>query len=337
MNDTLIVEREACALGRACLASSTNSAADALVSAILGLPQDLLRVVMKSLLDARELPELLERLRSVLQRALLRVDVQQCGSEAEKRASSLESDCARDGEGGNSVAAAASLHLRAAQYSEGACAAMAACIPLLPQLNCAICEAPLPAALLLHALSVHTALTRLDLSGAGDSDTCVSARALAESLPSWPGLRSLRIGHSRLQSPVAAAAMSNIIAPALAGAIAQLHLSRVHITPELACGVGALAQLASLHLRKCRGAPDLTPHLPALPHLHTLCAQGLQLQHTAHPSLSASRAEAFADASHCRMQVTGPPGLAIVNARRCRLRACGAAAACQPAHGVLAR
>ena len=89
MGDSKIVESEALAVGRACFAAGTDASSDALVSAVRVLPPHLLRTVMRSLLRARELPQLLDTLHAALHRTLLGTAVLQ--SDSNERDTSPES------------------------------------------------------------------------------------------------------------------------------------------------------------------------------------------------------------------------------------------------------
>ena len=277
LNDLVMVKREAAALGQACFTSGKSGPADKLAGSVLALPHHLLRAVFTPLLDARELPDLLDAMPTVLHRALLTAAVQgvapsvtqggrsafpdSCSMHEDRSRSSDEIPCADR--------STACLHLRPEKYSTSACAALIARIPMLPPLGAASCGAALPAADLMQALSLHSSLTMLDLA-VDDADSFASAQTLADALPSWTGLRVLRLGH-RTQATCTAAA-SDIIAYALAdaSALTQLDLLRMSITSELARAVGGLTQLAELQLSRCGGVQQVAQHLTRLQRLRTL-------------------------------------------------------------------
>ena len=278
MDDVESIQRDAAALAQACYDSGASHGSDALINAVLALPQHLQQAVSAQLLRDRELPQLLDALPAVLLPNLLataaqRSSADECGA---------ASDCndrrgqARDASG----RMMGCLQLCDGAWSIKACAALCAHIPLLPPLCAAVCAAELSAAALIQALSVHTALTRLDVSGANLGHSRVSMSAFADALPSWPHLRSLRLGRSHRKPSAAMAAASDMLAPALAESalLTALHLSCMQITSELACAVGTLTQLANLHLHGCVDAKHVFPHLASLPHLRALGARGALLR-----------------------------------------------------------
>ena len=295
MDDSVTVQRVASALGSMCLArdpsDSAAAAPEALVTAVLALPQHLLQAITASLLRAHALPQLLDELPAALHCALLATAVQTTLSntaidrkaDAERRGApvhcvahgTLAGDDGADG-GGATRAVTRCLQLRREPFSEVASAALFAQIPHLAPLDAVICRATLPVPALIHTLSAHTSITRLDLSGAAVACTLDSARALAEALPSWPHLRSLWLDHRTDERHVPSAAASDILAPALAraSALTSLNLSLMHITAELALAVGALAQLAELRVHACTGLEHMVPYLAALSRLCTLAARG---------------------------------------------------------------
>ena len=291
MNDRLIVEHSTSALGSMCLArdpsDSASAAPEALVTAVLALPQHLLQVVTASPLGIHELPQLLEMLPAALHRALLATAVQTPISDT---AVERKADAERDGapvhcvahdtsaeadSKGATNAGSRCLQLRRASFSDVASAALLAHIQQLPPLDAVICHAALSMPALAHALASHASVTRLDLSGAAVACTKDSARALANALPSWPHLRSLWLDHRTDERHVPDAAASDILAPALAraSALTSINLSRMRITVELARAVGALAQLAELRAHACTGVERMAPHLAALSHLRLIHAR----------------------------------------------------------------
>ena len=283
MGDAHTIASEALAVGRACFAAGVD-ASDALVDAVRGLPPHLLRAVMGALLRARELPQLLDSLHAALHRALVGTAVMQTSNqglnEHETTTQAVQEQVSAQANDASALdATTARLQLCPGAYSSGACSSIVGLIPLLPPLSAAICGAALPATNLVDALSVHASLTRLDLSGTGVTGACVSARALADALPSWPGMRALCLGkRDRTQfSPIQAA--SDILAPALSDmtALTSLDLSRMPITAALARAVGALTELAALQLDCCTGVHLVGVHLPALSRLSTLRARGVAL------------------------------------------------------------
>ena len=175
------------------------------------------------------------------------------------------------------------MHLLLGAYSDAACAAVIACIPLLPPLRSVTCGAALPPAPFIHALSVHAALTQLNISGASVFATRVGARTFADALPSWPHLRSLSLcKHNCLISPTGLA----MLPPALANAseLTALDLSFMPISIALAYATSTQTRLVELHLTRCRRAAAVFPYLASLPRLRTLCAQ-----HVAYPVTDAPR------------------------------------------------
>ena len=287
MGDSKMVESEALAVGRACFAAGTaaDASSDALVSAVRVLPPHLLRAVMRSLLRARELPQLLDTLHAALHRTLLGTAVLQ--SDSNERDTSPESVGAQVGAGAEEANASGSgsavgrLQLCSGSFSPGACASVVGLIPLLPPLSAAVCRATLPAATLIDALSVHASLTRLDLSGTDVMGTCISAHALASALPAWSGMRELCLGRMGGGGLLPLHAASEVLAPALAEstALTSLDLSRVRITAALARAVGALAELVELRLDCCSNVQAVGSHLAALPRLRTLRAYHVVIPH----------------------------------------------------------
>ena len=278
MNDVESIQSDAAALAQACYDSGATHGSDALTGAVLALPQHLQQAVFAQLLRDRELPQLLDALPAALLRNLLATAVQRSSADEPGAAS----DCndrrgeARDASG----RVVGCLQLCDGSYSVEASAALWAHIPLLPPLCAAVCAAALSAAALIQALSVHTALTRLDVSGANIGHSRVSMSAFADALPSWPHLRSLRLGRSYRKPSAAMAAASDMLARALADSalLTALHLSCMQITPELACAVGTLTLLANLHLHGCVDVKHVFSHLGSLPHLRALGARGALLR-----------------------------------------------------------
>ena len=279
MGDSKVVESEALAVGRACFAAGTDPSFDALVSAVRVLPPHLLRAVMCSLLRARELPQLLDTLHAALHRTLLDTAVLHLDSiDFDTSPEPVRAQASAGfNEANASGATRGRLTLCSGTCSPGACASVVGLIPLLPPLSATVCHAMLPAANFVDALFVHASLTRLDLSGTDVMSTCVSAHALADALPSWPGMRALRLGRMGDGGLLPLHAASEILAPALAEckALTSLDLSRLRITAALAHAVGALAELAALQLDCCSNVQAVGPHLAALPRLRTLRAQSV--------------------------------------------------------------
>ena len=292
MADAVIVAREATVLGRACFKLSKQDAADEIVSAVLALPQHLLHAILSSLLAARVLPELLDALSAALHRSLMQAVLQRSGADdASAREPSGTAAAVETSESGQVATSAASLHLLPGAYSDAACAAVVACIPLLPPLGAVMCGAALPPAPFIYALSVHAALTQLDISGAGVFATRAGARTFADALPSWPHLRSLCLcEHNCLISPIGLA----MLLPALANAseLTALDLSFMPVSIALACAVSTLTRLVKLQLTRCRRAAAFIPHLASLPRLRTLCAQHVAYTVTDEPRRDGASAPA---------------------------------------------
>ena len=280
MGDALTVACEAATLGRECYKSGKLDTSDVFISSVLVLPHHLRQEVLQPLLHARELPELLDALPAALHCTLLAAAVQ-CGVE---RSCGAHSCAVPTGDAAHEEAvgvATGCLQLLPGPYSASAQAALFSQVPTLPPLGTALCTAELPAAELIHALSAHP-LTRLDLSGVDTSTTCVGARMLANALPSWPRLRSLRLGKILPNGPRSnwpIEAVSDILAPALASSIAltSLDLCEVCFTPELTIAVAALTRLAQLKLDECEDCLDVFLHLGALPQLRTFSVGGVEL------------------------------------------------------------
>ena len=146
-------------------------------------------------------------------------------------------------------------------------------IPHLPALSAVVCRARLPAAKLMPALAAHSSLTRLGLAGTAGDEAELVVGVLSSALPSWPRLASLRMEQRMYLSAPAIAVVSNLLAPALAVATAltSLDASGMLVTPELARALGALTQLAKLHLKGSFRVQEAMPDYASLSRLRTLC------------------------------------------------------------------
>ena len=301
MGDRAMVEREAAALGHACYVAAKSDTADALGSAVLSLPHHLQHAAFSLLLAAPDLPGLLDTLPAALHCALLNAHVQRrsgeaCTCKCAVDLASRDSDddweprgtpCGANGVvSDEATARGRCLFLRREPYTASACTALLACIPLIPSLSAVTCSAALPAAQLTNALSVHSALTHLDLSGAKVAATLLGSRTFARALPAcWPRLSSLRVGFTRWGGRIECAAAPNVIAAALVDAttLTSLELPGVPLTPELAQAVGGLTQLAELQLTAYSDSSSAVPQLASLglQRLHALRAHhaGSEDQH----------------------------------------------------------
>ena len=284
LDDRVMVECEAAALGRAYYAADESDKADALGDAVLALPHHLLHAAFRPLVAARELPVLLHTLPSALHSALLAAYVQHGSGEdfeadSEDDIDGCSSQCGAD-DGGTGVGRV--LQLRREVYTSSALAALFTCVPCLPPLGAVVNRAALPAAELTHALAAHSTMTRLRLDDAAIGEAEVSANALAQALPCWPRLASLRLHHSSdcSRKATATAAASDLLAPALASvtALTSLNLSRLRVTPKLVRALAGLTQLAELRLRACSYVQAALLQLTSWAGLRTLCVQ----QHISH-------------------------------------------------------
>ena len=143
----------------------------------------------------------------------------------------------------------------------------------------------------MQALTAHTAVTRLDVSGAVVTAMCVSTSTFAEPLASWPRLCSLRLARPDAAAPeLRPGAAANIWAPALAhaSALTALDISRVCINVQLARAIGALTHLPELRVTSCDGARDLFPHIASLSRLRLLCAERAGTSWLLGPAVNAS-------------------------------------------------
>ena len=274
-----MVEREAAALGRVCYVAARSYMADALGSAILALPYHLQHAAFGPLLATRELPDLLDTLPAALHCVLLTAHAQY-GSDDEFEADSDSDSDSRIGQSDEDVRVSNDtqeqeqcLVLRREHYTVSASTALFACIPQMPLLGAVVCRAMLPAADLVPALAAHSTLTGLDLAGHPGVKAELVVGALTSTLASWPRLASVRLGKYARTSTPATAAASDLLAPVLADATAltSLDVSGWPITPALAHAVGALTNLAQLHLKRSSRFQEAMPRLAALSRLRTFC------------------------------------------------------------------
>ena len=280
MEDRAMVEHEAAALGRACFAAGRSGAADALGGAVLALPHHLLHAAFSALLTDRELPDLLDTLPAALHCALLTAHAQDgSGREFETDFGDTDSDAriGHSGDGGRvsdgCTEQTRCLVLRHEGYTVSAQGALFACIPHMPPLGALVCRAQLPAAELMPALAAHSRLTRLDLADTARGGAELVVRVLSSTLSSWPRLASLRLEQRMSFSAPAIAVISDVLAPALSQmtALTSLDVSGMLVTPELARAVGALTQLAELHLKDSFSLQGAMPDCTSLSQLSTFC------------------------------------------------------------------
>ena len=123
------------------------------------------------------------------------------------------------------------------------------------------------------ALTAHSTLTRLDLGSTARDEGELVVGVLSSALARWPRLASLRLEQRMYESAPAVAVVSNLLAPALyrATALTSLDVSGELVTPELAHVVGALTQLAELHLKESSRVREATPDCASLSCLRIFC------------------------------------------------------------------
>lgn len=237
---------------------------------------------------------------------------------------------------------------QAAAAAEGPteAAAVAACLPDMPALDCLVVHMEELPAVLAEALPACTALTHLDLH-AGSLPQCMPAvmarmthlrslrlkdvqpsAALLAALPRLLQLSSLDFDVGQSDAAAESAALLDAVLPQLAQ-LRSLFLELRHVSPQLLGGIMQLRQLASLILFSSTPLPDLSAlptHLPLLEHL-SLCERRNMLRagsavppgQRTWPAPSAFPALLSSSLAPFEIQVSdgvGPPAVSCKAARR---------------------